>query len=144
MTPAAEVIAFQPFRPRRGKLRRLLLAIAMMLALAAPAFALADGEYRVKCAGFKSNPPEAIDRDPVVTTEIYVSEDPEERAAARQVKEGTVTKFDVTHITLKGEEHSRAEQYRDIRLWTDRKDRWSWVWHIDQKSASDHDRRSRV
>jgi hypothetical protein len=68
----------------------------------------APAEY--ECAGYRSVPPEAIERDPVVKTSV------------------TVPPFGVKHTTLAGETYARKEQYRDVRTWSDRNgDYWSGV-----------------
>jgi hypothetical protein len=63
-----------------------------------------------ECGGYRSVPPEAVERDPVVKTSV------------------SMPSFGVTHTTLTGEVYQREDQYRDIRIWSDRKgDYWSGV-----------------
>ena len=70
--------------------------------------AAVPAEY--ECAGYRSVPPEAVERDPVVKTSV------------------TIPSFGVMHTTLAGEAYARVDQYRDVRTWSDRKgDYWSGV-----------------
>jgi hypothetical protein len=74
----------------------------------AAAKAAIPAEY--ECGGYRSVPPEAVERDPVVKTSVVMPS------------------FDVTHTTLAGETYLRGDQYRDIRIWSSRKgDYWSGV-----------------
>jgi hypothetical protein len=69
--------------------------------------AAAPAEY--ECAGYRSVPPESVERDPVVKTSVTIP-------------------LSVTHTTLAGEVYARVEQYRDVRTWSDRKgDYWSGI-----------------
>jgi hypothetical protein len=75
---------------------------------ASAAKAAIPAEY--ECGGYRSVPPEAVERDPVVKTSV------------------SMPSFGVTHTTLTGEVYQREDQYRDIRIWSDRKgDYWSGV-----------------
>jgi hypothetical protein len=63
-----------------------------------------------ECAGYRSVPSEAVERDPVVKTSV------------------TVTPFRVKHTSLAGEIYAREEQYRDVRTWSNRNgDYWSGI-----------------
>ena len=68
------------------------------------------------CRDFRVTPPEAEDRDPVLL-------------ATLNFNEGLV----VTHVTLSGKAYARAEQYRDVRMWSETTDdvHWSGVWNRD-------------
>jgi hypothetical protein len=58
----------------------------------------------LECAGFRVQPPEPEDRDPIVRARIDFS------------REGTHA---VTHTSLSGKAYVRHEQYRDYRTWRD-------------------------
>jgi len=63
-----------------------------------------------ECGGYRSVPPEAVERDPIVKTAV------------------SMPSFGVMHATLAGEVYQRVDQYRGIRIWSDRKgDYWSGV-----------------
>jgi hypothetical protein len=99
------------------KLLFTAVGAALSLALLAPAHA--GDHVSFECAGFRAEPAEAADRDPVVKTAIGFY-------APRTAK--TWTEFEVVHTTLNGESFSREKQYRDIRLWSNAKGEfWSGV-----------------
>jgi hypothetical protein len=98
-------------------MKRFSLAAVALIALTVTA--TAGDTVMVKCAGFKSVPPETIDRNPVVATSVTVH---------WKLRDDQPDFFAVQHDTLSGESFVRDKQYRDLRMWSARSgDYWSGV-----------------
>jgi len=94
----------------------LVIIAALLFATEATATVEAATYATYTCAGFKTIPAEATDRDPVVSAKIDTA------------KKGHQLHLNVRHTTLTNELYSREEQYRDIRFWSDRRGNyWSGV-----------------
>jgi hypothetical protein len=100
-------------------MKKLLMINAAALFIAwSGACAIAGDFTSFECAGFKTNPSEAIDRDPVIKTSVLVYFG----------RPGQRSSFEVKHATLAGEKYERENQYRDIRIWSNRSgDYWSGI-----------------
>jgi hypothetical protein len=98
-----------------------LNVVAAIVVAIMPARAQPLDRFSLACAGFKTNPPETDDHDPVVLTEVML-------ITSGRGKDRELVSMDVSHLTLAKETFSRAKQYRDIRFWTDRDNLyWSGV-----------------
>ncbi len=97
---------------------KLALAITAAIAMiASPVHASII--ISVECAGFRTTPPETIDRDPVVKTSVELIFMPGKNQPLS---------FTVGQATLAGNTYERTNQYRDIRSWSNRAgDYWSGV-----------------
>jgi len=100
-------------------MKKLTMAAAIAAALSTPGVAQASLVATLECGLIRISPPDN-DRDPTIKTKVSMVWSP---ASALNP-----TDFSVEHYSAAGNVYSRSEQYRSIRLWSNRdSDNWSGV-----------------